>query len=203
MSERHWELTLTMADRKLSHVWSFFSSHFSVMCAAGLWGTVTKPQTLLIIWDLIPTKNAMRLWQRRAEEEERKGAASGETHFNTFITDQREVIHICLTFSLHFDGQTTKHSLNSRMRVLLNCLICFVTLIKHLSSVNRVTSCHWARPSSPLSSAVFIHVDMKNERPDAKMEHSPSNSAGPTPTIIMERGSDAACTGMTINHQFD
>lgn len=87
--------------------------------------------------------------------------------------------------------------------VLLNCLICFVTLIKHLSSVNRVTSCHWARPSSPLSSAVFIHVDMKNERPDAKMEHSPSNSAGPTPTIIMERGSDAACTGMTINHQFD
>lgn len=27
------------------------------------------------------------------------------------------------------------------------------------------------------------------------MEHSPSNSAGPTPTMIIDIGSDAACTG--------
>ena len=26
------------------------------------------------------------------------------------------------------------------------------------------------------------------------MEYSPSNSAGPTPTMIMDSGSDAACT---------
>lgn len=34
-----------------------------------------------------------------------------------------------------------------------------------------------------------------------KLKSSPSNSAGPTPTIMMERGSEAACVGKT-NSQF-
>ena len=40
---------------------------------------------------------------------------------------------------------------------------------------------------------MFTRVDVTNYRAeDTKVEHSPSNSAGPTPTMIMDRGSDAA-----------
>lgn len=48
--------------------------------------------------------------------------------------------------------------------------------------------------SSPLISVVFIHLDAEaGGRRDAETKHSPSNSAGPTPTMMMERGSEEPC----------
>ena len=40
----------------------------------------------------------------------------------------------------------------------------------------------------------FLMLKWKN-RSITKIEYSPSNSAGPTPTMIMDSGSDAACRG--------
>lgn len=55
---------------------------------------------------------------------------------------------------------------------------------------------HFRRPasSSPVASIVFIHLDAEGgrggrRRRDTETKHSPSNSAGPTPTMMMERGS--------------
>lgn len=71
-----------------------------------------------------------------------------------------------------------------------------VSSIADWTSVPPHKQSHFRRPasSSPLASIVFIHLDAEGgrggrRRRDTEMKHSPSNSAGPTPTMMMERGS--------------
>lgn len=74
-----------------------------------------------------------------------------------------------------------------------------VSSIADWTSVPAHKQRHFRRPasSSPLASIVFIHLDAEGgrgerggrRRRDTETKHSPSNSAGPTPTMMMERGS--------------